>query len=249
LSLFGPPLLLAGEDASTYDQLVGSVYAAVKPVDFIEEIFTHDIVSLEWAVLRWRRLHNSLIQANLLPALESFLAENLDYVHYRQLFTEDLAEILEDNLPEEEVKGAQTLARQCARNEPDADEKVNKLLGEIGKNMDAIVDAARARKAEDLVQNCMRGKREAVTLIQELLTRAGISMDSLLAGTMPERLEDIERVDRLASIAESRRNASLREIERRRSVFGEKLRRTVQQIEHNELKAIETKPANGKHAA
>ena len=56
LALFGPPLLLEGEDASAYDQLLGRICAAVKPVDIIDEMFIADIVSLEWEALRGRRL-------------------------------------------------------------------------------------------------------------------------------------------------------------------------------------------------
>ena len=53
----------------------------------------------------------------------------------------------------------------------------------------------------------------------------------------------------LTAAAEGRRNAALREIERRRAVFAETLRRSVQQIETDDLKAIEATPAKGKHAA
>ena len=56
-------------------------------------------------------------------------------------------------------------------------------------------------------------------------------------------------IDRLTTIAESRRNISLREIERRRAVRGETLRRSVQEIEDGELEVIETTPAKGKTAA
>ena len=50
-------------------------------------------------------------------------------------------------------------------------------------------------------------------------------------------------------IAESRRNASLREIDRRRPLLAETLRHTVQQIESDELEVIETTPAKGENAA
>jgi hypothetical protein len=43
-------------------------------------------------------------------------------------------------------------------------------------------------------------------------------MDELMADELAENLDDIERIDRLTTIAESRRNDSLREIERRRAV-------------------------------
>jgi hypothetical protein len=36
LAVFGPPLLREGEDAAAYDELLGRICAAVKPVDVIE---------------------------------------------------------------------------------------------------------------------------------------------------------------------------------------------------------------------
>ncbi len=53
---FGPPLLLEGEDAVAYDQLLARICTAVNPVDFIDEMFIADVIFLQWEVLRWRRL-------------------------------------------------------------------------------------------------------------------------------------------------------------------------------------------------
>ena len=66
---------------------------------------------------------------------------------------------------------------------------------------------------------------------------------------LAEELDNIERIDRLATIAECRRNASLREIDRRRAVLGEKLRRNVQAVEDREFEVIDATPAKGKNAA
>ena len=66
---------------------------------------------------------------------------------------------------------------------------------------------------------------------------------------LAQRLDNIERIDRLISIAESRRNTSLREIDRRRAVLGETLRRTVKEVEEVEFQVIETTPTKGKTAA
>ncbi len=44
-------------------------------------------------------------------------------------------------------------------------------------------------------------------------------------------LDAVERLDHLTKIAEDRRNAMLREIERRRTALAEALRRNVQEIE------------------
>ena len=96
----------------------------------------------------------------------------------------------------------------------------------------------------------MRRKPDAIMLIDELLTKAGVSMDELVAKELVQwRLDEIERIDRLTTIAESRRNASLREIDRRRPVLGETLRQSVQEIEDGEFKVIETTPAKRKTAA
>jgi hypothetical protein len=99
------------------------------------------------------------------------------------------------------------------------------------------------------VQEYVRGEADAVTLVHELLSGAGVTMDTLVADALGQKLDLIERIDRLATIAESRRNASLREIDRRRAVLGETLRRSVQEIEDGEFKVIETAPAKQTDAA
>jgi hypothetical protein len=247
LRLFGQPQVLEGEDGAAYDELLARICAAVKPVDIIDEMFIADVVSLEWEVLRWRRLKSSLIRARGLKALEGFLGEQLDYKLYSEHFADDLAQILQDNL-EDQAEDAQSLARECARNEPDTVDKVNGLLAGTGLNMDGILDSARAHKARELVQEYVRREPDAVTLVHELLTGAGVSMDAFMADALAEKLDDIERIDRLTTIAESRRNASLHEIDRRRAVLGETLRRSVQEIEDGEFEVIETTPAKGKNA-
>lgn len=77
LAVFGPPLLLEGEDAAAYDELLARVCAAVKPADIIDEMFIADIVALEWEVLRWRRLKWTLMQETGLEALKLFLVYRL----------------------------------------------------------------------------------------------------------------------------------------------------------------------------
>jgi hypothetical protein len=50
LALFGPPLLLEGEEEAAYDELLGRICAAVKPVNVIEEMFVADVVFLVWEI-------------------------------------------------------------------------------------------------------------------------------------------------------------------------------------------------------
>jgi hypothetical protein len=249
-SLFGPPPVLAGEDAAAYDELLGLVCAAVKPVDVIDEMFIADVVSSEWEVLRWRRLKWSLIRAAGLKALADFLGEKLDYYLYEERFVDHLTQILQENLAEDQAEDfAPTLAQQCANHEPDAVDKVNEVLTRIDLNMDNVLNRARADKVEALANGYERREPEAVKLINELLAEARVSIDSLVAEALAKELDFIERVDRLTTIAESRRNASLREIDRRRQVLRETPRPTAHKVEDGEFQVIETTPAEGKDAA
>src|SRR5262249_58989886 len=78
LAVLSPPLLLEGEDAAAYDELLARVCAAVKPADIIDEMFIADIVALEWEVLRWRRWKRTLMQEAGLEALKFFLIHQLE---------------------------------------------------------------------------------------------------------------------------------------------------------------------------
>ncbi len=249
-SLFGPPPILEGEDAAAYDELFGRVCAAVKPVDVIDEMFMADVVALEWEVLRWRRLSLSLIQARVLHALEGFVGENLDYDQCRKYYVDELTTVLHDNRADDQTEDfAQTLARAYARNEPGAVDEVNEFLAGIGLKIDHILHRGQARKAKELVQKYVRREPDAVKLIDRLLAGASESIEAFTAEAFAKELDNIERIDRLTTIAESRRNASLREIDRRRAFLAETLRRSLQEVEAHEFDVIETTPARGKNAA
>jgi hypothetical protein len=247
--LFCQPNLLWGEDGAAYDELLARVCAAIKPVDIVEEIFISDVVSLQWEVLRWNRLESSLIKAGAFAALKEFLGEKLDDELYAEHFADELVEFLQRFLPEDQAEHAQTLADKYARNEAEVIDEVDELVPCINLELRDITHRARALKAEELVQGYSRGEPDVVTVVDGLLSDAGVSIDTFMADALADKLDDIERIDRLTSIAESRRNASLREIERRRAVLGEALRRTVREIEDGEFKVVEPPSAKGKNAA
>ena len=69
-----------------------------------------------------------------------------------------------------------------------------------------------------------------------------------MAYAIVNELDNIERIDRLITIAESRRNTMLREIDRRRAALGQALRRQVEEVE-GEFEVIEKAPAEQKSAA
>ena len=242
--------MLEGEDATDYDALLARICAAVNPRDIIDEMFVNDSVDLQWEVMRWHRLKTELMNARVLKALEDFLRSTLDY----ELYEEDAAEFLTETLLKNRKKDQteefiRQLAQRCAQSEPDAVDKVNALLDAAGEHMDPILDRAKADRAKKLAQGYARRERRAVKQVHELLDEAGRTMDSLTAEVLAQDLDNIERIDHLTTIAETRRNASLREIDRRRAVLGEALRTRVQEIEDGEFEEIETMPTKGKNAA
>jgi hypothetical protein len=246
--LFGPPQLLQGEDAAGYDELLGRVCAAIKPVDVIDQIFIDDLVSLEWELLRWRRLKSNLMRTCGVTALKYFLNANLDYDQYRKCFEDDLTEVLQDNLTEDQTEDdAWKLAHKCARSESDAIDKVNEILAGADLNMHEILDGAKTRKADELARQYAGRDPRVIKLIDKLLARANLSIEAIMTEQLTRQLDNIERVDRLSAIAENRRNAMLREIDRRRAALGEALRRSVQEVE-GEFEVIDKKP-DAKNAA
>jgi hypothetical protein len=235
LALFGDPQLLEGEDVEAYDELLARVRAAVNPLDIIEDMLIVDVVALEWQVLRWRRLQWVLIRARVLEALKDFLSKNLEYEMYQEKFVDRLTEVLQEILPETEEKGlAQTLARQCAESEPAASEMVKKILAGDDRQLDIFLDDMRAEKAEELVQEHAERDPDALRSVNECLAGAGVSMDTLVADAVQEQFDYIERIDQLATGAENRRNAVLREIDRRREALGKTVRQTLE-AEEDEL--------------
>ena len=106
---------------------------------------------------------------------------------------------------------------------------------------------ARSGKAEELTEKYVRCDPDAVKLVDEIL--ASVNIDDLTAKKVADRFADIDQINRLATIAESRRNTSLREIDRRRPLLSESLRRSVKEVEEVEFQVIETTPTKGKTAA
>jgi hypothetical protein len=83
-------------------------------------------------------------------------------------------------------------------------------------------------EAYDLSEQWARREGEAVAAVDRHLATAGLTMDAVMAETMSVEIALVEKMDRMIASAEIRRNATLREIERRRSDFAARLRQTTQ---------------------
>ena len=243
---FGPPPLLEGEDAALYEELLGRMCAAVKSVDIIDDMLVMDVVFSEWEIVRWRRLKLSQLQASVCETLQDFLKERLASDPDTEAFADFLGEILEEYLAEDQAKD---LAQRCTRSQPDAIVEACRILERDGLEIDRIIDDAMARKANQLAEHYVRHEPAATERVNELLVSSGRTMHELMLEGFPHKLDKIERIDRLITIAETRRNMSLRELDRRRAVLGEALRRKVEEVEDAEFEEIETTPADGQSRA
>ena len=94
-------------------------------------------------------------------------------------------------------------------------------------------------QAETLAEGWAARKSDVIEEVNKTLTSAGLTNDSILAQTFSLKVNDIERIQNMIALAEARRNATLREIDRHRQTLGQKLRRAAQQIEDGEFRVIE----------
>jgi hypothetical protein len=90
-------------------------------------------------------------------------------------------------------------------------------------------------EAELLALKFIMHHPDAVKEVKGLLETAGMPWEAVLAQTMAFNAEAFERIDRMCMTAEARRDAALREIDRRRTGFGERVRRALDQLKPGEF--------------
>jgi hypothetical protein len=141
ISIFGPAPILGGEDPKAYDDLLADVSSAVKPSDFIEEIWIHDVVYHVWDGLRWRRIKASLLTAAVLTQLKDIL---FTLVRKRSAREEEKESAPTLNLdfapspPSPEQMRVSKLVEKWARRDPAAIHRVDKLLSSANITMDSV---------------------------------------------------------------------------------------------------------------
>jgi len=111
-------------------------------------------------------------------------------------------------------------------------------------------------KAYDLSEQWAWREENAVAEVARHLAAAGLTMDAVLAHTMADDIELVEKMDGMIASAEIRRNATLREIERRRSDLAARLRQATDdrridrhQVAEAEFEVIEAPAASTAPAA
>ena len=106
-------------------------------------------------------------------------------------------------------------------------------------------------KAHDLSEQWARREERAVATVDRTLATAGLTMDAVMAQTLVIKIDLVERMERMIASAEMRRNATLREIERRRSDLAARLREATRDeaISEAEFQVIDAPPTSPTSAA
>jgi hypothetical protein len=84
------------------------------------------------------------------------------------------------------------------------------------------------------------GDKSARNKVDAILAKAGLTIDDLTAKTLTSHMDDYERIDRMLSSAEARRNNALREIDRHREAVGVAVRREIEKVEDAEFRDLES---------
>ena len=91
-----------------------------------------------------------------------------------------------------------------------------------------------------LIKKWVAQKPSAIKQVSRLLASAKLTFDTVIARAIMSIVLKIERIDHWIMIAEGRRNAALREIDRRRAVFAQALRHKMQEVDA-EFETVEPK--------
>jgi hypothetical protein len=93
---------------------------------------------------------------------------------------------------------------------------------------------------DSLSENWAAGDESARNEFDAILTKAGLTIDDVTATTLASRMDDFERIDRMLSSAEARRNNALREIDHHREALGAAIRGAIDEVTDAEFRDVET---------
>jgi hypothetical protein len=124
LALSEPPELVADEDPLAYEDMLARTSLAVKPADFIEEIWVREVVDMTWDIKRLRRQKPQLLASCAREGLAALLSSSFG------------------------LDNARALSSDWAWGKPEAIKYVKKILADAGMSMDAVLGRALALKID-----------------------------------------------------------------------------------------------------
>jgi hypothetical protein len=112
---------------------------------------------------------------------------------------------------------------------------VKMVLDELGHS--PLLEFDRNQK---LGQRWAAGDESVRTEVSAALKSAGLTIDDVTAKTAEEKIDTLERLDRMLASAEARRNNALREIDRHREALGGAARGAIDEIKDAEFREVES---------
>lgn len=97
------------------------------------------------------------------------------------------------------------------------------------EGLTAALRSLEVRNYSFIANRWFAGDAEAVEIVNAALAAAGLTIDSVTALTVSERIDQIERIERMTNAAEERRDGMLRELEMRRAKLATKLKLALQE--------------------
>jgi hypothetical protein len=172
--LFGPPPLLEGEDAAAYDEMAAGIFTAIKPNDFIEQIWACDLADAVWQLLRLRRILAAYLSAKVLDAAEDKALQEQDEMTELQdlsklsletLIKEYMRVVKEPCKPRKAVVAApniHAIQAEVIVAEMDTIERIEHLIAIAERRFDAVIhEVDRHRITQKMLDNVQQVVREA----------------------------------------------------------------------------------------
>jgi hypothetical protein len=237
--LLGPPPITHLEDGEAYERILASMAEAIAPKDFVEWIWVKDIVDLTWDAARARRARAVRLALARRQAIENILEADWAPLTWRdslsdhrdevKKFAYQIYRLLAENA---DSNGGDTepAAGDEGEDQGEADETDD---GEDGAGEDDLGEEDQDYDLGEEDQDYDLGEedQEEEETFDDTLQRLGLTEASVADAAYHEALFDMERLQRLVDNANARRDAVLREIDRRRESMGRRLREAVRDIE------------------
>ena len=175
----------------------------------------------------------SRVSGNLKPSdilEEIWVREIVDLIWESQRWRRHLASLIKAAVPQ----ALEQILKPLVQDEPVS------RRGSFQERTRAAEEALNAKgTAATLAMQWAARDPVAIQRVDDLLASVGLTMDNVTAQAVARDLDKIERFNRLIANAEWRRNALLREIDRRRAGFAQKVRSEIHKIEDADFKTIE----------
>jgi hypothetical protein len=93
-------------------------------------------------------------------------------------------------------------------------------------------------RVNELATGWARRDGDRIKQVEGLLDQTGLTVEHIMAETLADRIDDIERIDRMIASAEQRRSAMLREIDRHRASLAARLRLASDEVVQAEFEDV-----------